>query len=402
MKRASRLIPGLILAVSALVFCFRNVRLETGAEPVQGGHIGALKTASPAAVDDPLPESPATSGTPAVSALAASVPPAAPVVGPSQLSYYSPKLQLTVNVHMGPPAQELSIVGPPLPAPIVVASDVGTNVTCLSREGQRLWSVDTYPYDPKGVGCRAGLVYFPFKNEVRVHRAADGKLVKSIPFEKRLYMLHVRDDLLIVGYEHVDVVEVYRLSAGDEPPTKIFACPIKSEHARFADVLAGKLYVADTFGRRVFAVDMESGEMDFELPMYYPCDVKAVDRDTLLIAEEHGNRIVKYKISEGRSTIVYSCPLELYANLAYDPQAIEKHEALSTWAAGGEFPGIGCCSERVAGPDTLYSPNGVTPYGDNGCFIADTDNHRVVYLHNGRMTTRVYGFNNPVKVAVVQ
>jgi len=54
---------------------------------------------------------------------------------------------------------------------------------------------------------------------------------------------------------------------------------------------------------------------------------------------------------------------------------------------------------EFSGINSLYSPNSAIRLASGGYYIADTDNHRVIYLDDmGIVVSVLSGFNNPTQV----
>lgn len=297
-----------------------------------------------------------------------------------------------------PPIRRVHLVGKPLEVPIFVASDFGHNVVAVNQAGEVDW-MELESYYPFSAAYSKNRLYIPGKKEILVLDPLTGRTLQTFKGLKEIVLgIQVRKNHMVVTYNKTGEgsVEIFRLETaedGKEELELVFQNPQPAVYPRFADFVNGVLYVADTFGHRVYGVQIKSGEILFEKKeIYFPNDIKVLSPENIIIAEEHANRITRWNPVTGEYVVLFSCPDPDYSNASL----ILKD--LMRWEKSKIKNGIGLCSERNSGINTLYSPNGVVPVDENGFFVADTDNHRVIFIREGKVESILTGFNNPVKV----
>jgi hypothetical protein len=171
---------------------------------------------------------------------------------------------------------------------------------------------------------------------------------------------------------------------------------------RDAVVIAGWVFVADTFGHRVYAYDIASGAMRDSTDVYYPNSVHAITPAIIRICAEHENRVFDWKYSPApvERTMVYSAPVAPFNDITKTMADIVAVEANTFDPASTFTPKKSLCATEAAGLNTLYSPNSARMKG-NDMIVSDTDNGRVLVINNGTIITEVVGFNNPVNAVLL-
>lgn len=206
-------------------------------------------------------------------------------------------------------------------------------------------------------------------------------------------------------------VRTYKLT-GTEPAnwtlTHFLTNSHTADYPRGAYVDTGWLWVADTFGHRVYAVDLASGGIRLTpnfIPTYFPNQIEFVPGapDKVLIAEEHGNRILQctYSSTPYAYSILASAPVAPYNDATKFKSDILALQSGTADPASAYTPKKSKCAVECSGTNTLYSPNSVRRLNSTDLLIADTDNHRVVVMRGGNVVTEVTGFNNPVNAVLL-
>lgn len=295
-------------------------------------------------------------------------------------SFYSPRVG-TSNIVYG--ANHLSRVfwGDAFASDIIVASDVGTNISRYSKWGELSWQVITYPRTVRAVDIEGGDVVAYAGNDRMVIDIANGQ-IKHVESGHELYLFNKR-------------YKSFQLSGLNEAGVGMVSVngrrlPYETSWARDAIVERGKLYVSDTFGHRVVIFNSKTLRLIGRRHFYFPNDL-FVRNGRVMVVEEHGNRIVD--VETGR--VEFSCPLWVYTQTQ---KPIQDVEAMAVKYNGPE--GVGRCAREFMGQNTLYSANGAVAAGDT-IIIADTDNHRVIGVRGGVVVTELLNVNNPVRVLLV-
>lgn len=315
-------------------------------------------------------------------------------------SYYIPG-KGTVGTTPGLAPEAVSLKGESLPFPLYVLSDIGRFILRLGVSGRVEWAV-LLSKRCRGIGVAGGELFYPRGDEVVNLDGRTGQERRRFPVEDlgHLNFVNFTEGRLILGYsgEGPGRVKVCEETA-DGRFLPVWTNPHETNGARHAGTRGRILYVADTFGHRCYAVDMDSSRLLWERPSYNPCFVEpaANDEGSWLLVEEHANRLLKFKGGEAQARTIFSCPDSLYADPASTPDLLRAGEAMKVFRTSqGALKGSAC--EESSGEQTLYSPNGACQVGDGRLIVADTDNHRLVVIRNGRIVSTLRGFNNPVKV----
>jgi hypothetical protein len=149
---------------------------------------------------------------------------------------------------------------------------------------------------------------------------------------------------------------------------------VPSTNPRDAIIVNDIIYVADTFGHKVFAYKLSDQKYLWSVDSYYPNSIEFLDgaKRELVVAEEHANRVAAFDVRTGNRRLIYGCDRGPYFDATSTVEEIQAFEVLKE-ARKPDTRGI------CEGSRNLYSPNHVTFTGD-GYLVSDTDNHRVLFL----------------------
>ncbi|WP_236234238.1 hypothetical protein [Pseudomonas tohonis] len=271
--------------------------------------------------------------------------------------------------------------GEPFEADIIVASDIGTNISRYSKEGALVWRVVTYPRTVRAIDIQGGYVVAFAQNDKLTIDIASG-LVRKEESGQELYLFNKKiKGTQLVGLNDAGVGTIYINGK---------KLPYQTQWARDAIINRGKLYVSDTFGHRVMIFNLKKLKLLGQKNFYYPNDLLVMN-GRVLVVEEHGNRVVD--VESGR--IEFACPLWVYMQRQ---KSIMEMEGLVLKYNGPN--GEGRCAREFMGQNTLYSANGAVSTA-NTLIVADTDNHRVIAVKDGAVVTELLNINNPVRVMLV-
>jgi hypothetical protein len=261
---------------------------------------------------------------------------------------------------------------------------------------------------PRALNAFDGLTFFADHNEIVVYdylhptepvryrqRLDPLRLITSIKITSELGMVYVT--VCFTGKDELNV-KVYTWTKWKftEVDIKYLEKAIEPRGAYYA---RGCLFVADTFGHRVYAVDTKSGEVIRNLPVYFPNTIEPAGNGVRICAE-HENRVYVWQYempSPNNLTMEMSAPVSPYKDIQKGVEEIVRLE-------GGTADKNGlskCAIEHVPGGFTLYSPNSAT-MTSKGLLVADTDNHRVILVRDNKIVTEVTGFNNPVNAVMLE
>lgn len=317
----------------------------------------------------------------------------------TNLSYYSPALPGTVN-------QVIGSAGTPTmdgeQHDIAVACDLGRTLHVL-RGGAVAWQRDFPSSWPRALEVFEGLMFYGLGGSLVVCNPLTGFVHRSYSMPAVVNAIKVTR---FGGVTYVAVcfdtggggsVRVYRWQ--DFSLTQIFVNSHAAQNPRGAYVFAGWLFIADTFGHRVYAVDLASGAMRNSTPVYYPNTIEPIASDRVRICAEHENRVFVWDYWPTDTREMEMCaPVLPYSDITATRDQIIASE--SGTAAPGYTPPKSACAVEYAGDITLYSPNSAT-MTPHGLLIADTDNHRVILVRDGQIVMRATGFNNPVNAVMI-
>lgn len=311
-------------------------------------------------------------------------------------SYYAPTIPLTVDISYGAPATPPVYTGEA--RDIIVASDHGRTLYGF-KDGALAWTKSMPNSWPRGVDVFEGLLFYADGSDLVIANPATG-------FEhKRQAMGGIINGVKITRYSGVVYVTLcFDTNAAQNVKVwtwanftlaPFFTNPHSAANPRCAYFYAGWLFIADTFGHRVYAVDKASGGMRNSTPVYYPNYIEPIAADQVLVCAEHENRVFvwDYHPTDSR-TMVMSAPVAPFNDLTKTRGDIEAMQS-GTAVTPGYTPPKSACAQEYAGALTLYSPNSATQT-PHGLLVADTDNHRVILVRAGAIVASIAGFNNPV------
>jgi sugar lactone lactonase YvrE len=292
-------------------------------------------------------------------------------------SFFEPRVG-THNIVYAANHLPLVFWGTPFESDLIVASDIGTNITRYSEDGKILWRVVTYPKTVRAIDIRKGRLIAHAERDKLTIDIGSGEILKTEP-DQQIYLF----DKISSG------VRVSGLDATGKGTVFVDQkkLPYKTQWARDALVANGKLYVSDTFGQRVAIFDLKTLKLIDEKRFYYPNDLFLI-KGRVMVVEEHGNRIVDVE----SNNVFFSCPLWAYTQTKKPVEEIEKQ---TTKYNSNEK--VGRCAREFMGQNTLYSANGAIS-AKKTVIVADTDNHRIIAIKNGEVVSELINTNNPVRV----
>ena len=310
------------------------------------------------------------------------------------LSYYSPQNPPeTYDLAYGFIPKEQKIAGKPFPAPLLVIDDVGWHYLLISPEG-KIEQMEYVQSIGKSVGMDDKFIYVPAAKEIWVLRRSDLKKVDVWPLDFYAQFVQIQQNYLITADEsHVHIYDI-----SDHAHIKhIYQDPTVSQAARGADLQGSMLVVSDTYGDRVYGIDIRDNERLFQIKVAVPNSVHFVGPGKILLTEEHVNRVTTYDIIKKQYKLLMGCPLVFHNEKFYTFKQVQALQSPLVPPPSEQLhnPPESLCAEENIGIETLYSPNGAREMM-GGHLIADTDNHRVLFVKDGIIQTILYGLNNPV------
>lgn len=314
-------------------------------------------------------------------------------------SYYAPTVPGTVGITEGP-------VGTPIYTGeqhnIVVACDLGRYLYAFMN-GNLVWQKSLSTSWPRALDVFEGMLLYADGQNLVVCNPATGFIHKTYNLGAVINSVKVTryngETFVAVCFDTSGVGSVKLYKWADMALTWYFTNPHAAGNPRGAYLFAGWLFVADTFGHRVYAVDVASGGMRNSTEVYYPNGIEPITSDKVLVCAEHENRVFEwdYYPTDSR-TMFMSAPVAPYNDISKTKADIVSLES-STGITPGYEPPKSACAKEYAGDVTLYSPN-YARVTSSGLLVADTDNHRVVLYRDNSIVTEITGFNNPVNAAI--
>ncbi len=313
-----------------------------------------------------------------------------PEIGTTQADYRTPS-----------PSQ---LIGPGLPYALIVNSDFGKVVERINVDGSTAWR--HVQESPTGaIAVLDNDVVVAGAHEIRILDADTGVLKRTVHVDLAatdvLQFANPLDAqrMLVSWFTNTDIsyVGIWNTQQGWEwISQQTFMWP------RWADLHGDLVVVADTYGHRIVGESISTGSNVFQIPAYFPNDVRFIDEFHVLITEEHADRVWIYDwLTEDRTLVISApgprsdlrLPFDVVLSLSNSPQLrVDPSSRLSLSKASTEFSGI----------NTVYAPNGAVHLPDGTFYIADTDNHRVIHVSaDGNVLAELVGLNNPTKVAYV-
>ena len=318
-------------------------------------------------------------------------------------SYYVPGYKTIFAENRGIPLKLPKMIGSEK-GDIIVLSDIGSNVIRVDPNGQIKWIFNAHPvrissifrYGKKEVGFAYNNRIFFLNIETgeksRELKLSGPKILKVRPLEKST------DEFLITrmvdGNESVMV-----WSEGNYRPIK------NTPRFSFPRSVAKKgelIVVADTLGHRVVGWNLSTHKIEFEIPTYFPNDVEFVGESSILIAEEHSNRVFIYDFRSNDRILLIACKLFQDFTVSIDSLISLEKKGVFLASPGNPKNSKSVCAVEFSGRSTLYSPNGATRNCDGSYLVSDTDNGRVVHLsRDGKIIRELLNLNNPQSAIIV-
>jgi hypothetical protein len=298
---------------------------------------------------------------------------------PPKRAHFSEEMQSTVDILRCVPARPPQLVGGPLSNDLIVVSDLGGLVKRVSTSGKLLWQRSLNM--PHGLEIHGDRLLIGEGKTLRVLNASSGADIEAFELDQPILMVRQlgKDLFLLMNFKGVGAVRRYTLTGG--VPILIQSSPVETHYARGIYVNQSGVYVADTFRHRVIKLDLETLDLLDQADSYFPNSVQSFG-DRLLVAEEHLNVIAEFTSNPlQRNDLQLGC--------------LKK--------SGKDFPQknmkwVFC--DQLKKKEQLFSPNDAIFFKDS-IYVADTDNHRVVEFHRGRVVSELIGFNNPVNILPV-
>jgi hypothetical protein len=315
-------------------------------------------------------------------------------------AHFVPGIGTTQPDYRTPPPAELE--GNDLPYDLIVNSDFGKVVERINGDGSTVWRhIQSSP--TLTVAVLGNEVFVAGMRSIRVLDAETGILKRSIPVgleanEVLQFANPIDSQRFLVSWftdSDLSYVGIWSVNQGWEwISNQTYLWP------RWADLQEDLLVIADTYGHRVVGESVTDGNIVFEIPAYFPNDVRWIGESSVLIAEEHADRVWAYDwLTEERELVISAPGPRSDLQLPFDVVL-----ALSNSADLRIIPSsrtsLSKSSTEFSGTDTVYAPNGAVQLPDGSFYVADTDNHRVIHVSgDGDVLSELVGINNPTKIA---
>ncbi|MEO0911486.1 MAG: hypothetical protein AAFY59_00635 [Pseudomonadota bacterium] len=304
---------------------------------------------------------------------------------------YNAATSKTMGGYRGSPA-EVQLSGQLLHS-ILIGQSHGQRISLIARDGTTLWTRG-FDRPVKGLELDGPQLFFATSRSIGSLDLANGETNWKIHLSHAVSGIGTNAGKLIVlpGFQlsrpyYVDFEASDAFTFTEVPMLGPYA------HPRHIVRVEDTWVVADTFAHTVRVLDAQSGAQRAYRAAYFPNLIHASQDGSLVIAEEHGNRILRWWPTENKSEIVLACPNALFSNALASPEALQEGEG-ETWHVGRSV-----CDARTT-PDAIYSPNGFHLVDGQHLYVADTDNHRVAFfdLSSGERIGTVTGLNSPNRV----
>lgn len=320
-------------------------------------------------------------------------------------AYYPPSTLLTAGLSSYAPALS-EIVTTGEPRDMVVACDQARRIYGIVN-GVALWKRD-YPTSwPRAICEFQGLLFNGTGTSIEVINARTGYLhrVMTVPnAPSAINGISVTEYagqtwvILCFGGSGSGTVRGYTMQ--HLQLTQEFVNPQSAANPRHAELIAGWVFVCDTFGHRVYGVTL-AGAMRDSVDVYFPNHIHMLASNVGLITAEHENRIVRWQYSPSVSfTLEMAAPVAPFNDPTKRKADIIAMQGGTEDSASTYSPKKSLVAEEAQGDCTLYSPNSARLYGTD-LLVADTDNHTVKVFRAGAAVTKVTGFNNPVTAVLI-
>jgi hypothetical protein len=299
-------------------------------------------------------------------------------------AHYSKEVESTVDTLYCTPTKPPKLEGGALAHDLIILSDFGEVVQRIGVDGRLMWQRSLSK--PHGLDLQGGKLFVGEGQTLRVLSLATGEDLQTFEFDQPLLMMRQKEMLLytVMNYKGRGSIRRYNISTNKAELEK--ASLFEASYPRGLDIDASGLYVADTFGHRILRLDPNSLDILDESPSYFPNSVQVVN-NRLLVTEEHLDKISNFDTR----------PLLRHNALAeYSEKSSNIHQKKDDALEMKQVQNCYLNSSIIE----LYSPNDVVAVNDY-CYIADTDNHRVIELYKGKLVAQLTGFNSPVNVRFV-
>lgn len=318
-------------------------------------------------------------------------------------SYYAPNQSGTIGVQSGfvnaPTVEGIDGRVCPDGHALVVNDYLGKMIDCRASDGSVLWRT-SLPSNWRWLDVASGIVWYTVpegdNGALRGARLSDGHMVSgfNIPF-RTSFVTAIGSGKFLMGHGQHDLA-IWSYAAGlSRTVTGLFTYPRAAVDDKTRDVI----WVADTFGHRVVAVD-PNDQIVHEFECSYPNDVQVLDDGRILVVAEHEDRVLIFDPDTTHAVDVLTSPFVGELSL---PRA--DREA-SVWVAIDSQPNSRSKSSAThAGARTVYAPNGAhivegvmaTASTDDQCvLISDTNGYLI-----GRIgAPGSAGFVSPTQVKI--
>lgn len=321
--------------------------------------------------------------------------------------YFSPGVGTVPTPNpLGMPAGPTVFSGEP--RSLVVACDLGRAIIGVVS-GVEVWR-RSYPGSwPRALDIFKGIAFVGAGTSIELLDPKTGYLHKTMQVPNApapvngLHITSYNNQVYVTcafSLQGVGSVRSYTIT--DLELTQTFSNPFVASHPRHAVLVAGWVFVADTFGHEVYGVTLGGAKRDFR-QVYFPNHLQALSSDRILITAEHENRVLlwDYYPAPGSAEIVMAAPVAPFNDASKTKDDIVAAE-IGTVDLNSTFnPKKSMCATEYSGELTLYSPNSARRYGTD-TLISDTDNHRVIVTRNGGIVTKLTNFNNPVNSVMIE
>ena len=309
----------------------------------------------------------------------------------SNHGYYAPNLNNTIN--RNGTQEEISTYGIIGVSTAAISYEAGL-VFAFDDNGDEVWRL---PAQGRTVTSYEDIIIFTNVDNSKSLVISDinGNIISNVDVNDDIYMIYFDGDYLAIGSK--DFVKLYDVTV-DQLKQGIdltSATPIKtidSYYSRGMDINGDTIVVASTFSHEVKTTSFSGMGIESTFDFFYPNDVDFINNDTVLVTEEHMNRIVSLDINAGDWKTKISAPHDIfwyenYHNVTAEDRAQSEEEESRSKA-----------SDIYSGYDTLYAPNGLDVYVNDGkrnFIVSDTDNNRInFYDENYQIRGTIVGINN--------
>jgi hypothetical protein len=305
-------------------------------------------------------------------------------------SYYSPGYE-TVNVEFSAFAEPV-LYGEAFPSDFVVQAQFSKTLAYVTKAGITKW---TYPSMGRFVTATDSEILVLNSSDPQIVDVLDfsGVLQRRVAFDRPVNHAKIEAGRLIVVYAvEAAQVEIYGWSKTTGRGALQARSSSAVSYARSASLNGDRIAIADTFGQRTIIESLSTGQILASFPMIFPNDVSWRE-DFLFVVEEHADRVVAVNTISHQKFVVMAPPSPEFWEASFPSYPNEFCGADTPYARSRS-------ADACSGAFTLYAPNGFV-VRDDGMYVADTDNSRVVYVKDGSVVSVLLGLDNPVKVATI-